>query len=215
MQISYGIARKRCPAVWFLAVALGALVATAPISSANNKKAKPTDVPASVLAHLPLPLAPGNEMVLQKIGDKQYLYIQLASNQGFLIVNVTKPDQPYLINRPAKSSDGAAGKLEVVGPDLGISEVPDKTAPTSRHSAETPTETVRLLDLSDPTSPKTIQTFQGVTSILGDPGRALVFLTNGDGLWILKHRHEFLQPSKTKPRCDSESAIQAMPPDCE
>jgi hypothetical protein len=154
-------------------------------------------------------------MVLQKIGDKQYLYIQLASNQGFLIVNVTKPDQPYLINRPAKSSDGASGKLELVGPDLGISEVPDKTAPASRRSVETPTETVRLLDLSDPTTPKTIQTFQGVTSILGDPGRALVFLTNGDGLWILKHRHEFLQPSKTKPRCDSESAIQAMPPDCE
>jgi hypothetical protein len=181
----------------------------------NDRRAKPTDFPAEVIGHLPLPAGPGNEMVLQKIGDKHYLYIQEAGKQDYMIANVTHPDQPYLVNRPAKGSS-APGKLEVVGPDLGISEVPDKSSPTARRSVPSAaTETVRLMDLRDPTNPRTIQTFEGVTSIVGDAPRGLFFIVNNDGLWVLKHHREFMVPAREKKPCDSESAIQAMPPDCQ
>ena len=67
---------------------------------------KPTDVPATVIAHLPLPHATGNQMLLQRDNDKNYLYVQQASKQGFMIVDVTKPEKPNLLKRTAESSQG-------------------------------------------------------------------------------------------------------------
>jgi hypothetical protein len=43
----------------------------------------------------------------------------------------------------------------------------------------------------------------------------LIYLTNDQGLWILRYnRAPVLEPAKKKPPCDSSSAIAAMPPDC-
>lgn len=196
----------------FLLVALLTAFAAAP--GAATKKAKPAEVPAKVIAHLPLPVSPGSQMLLQKEGSKQYLYIQQASKQGFTIVDVTKPEFPTIVNRSGRSND-AEGKLEVVGPNVALAEIPEKNTRTVTKSTDSPTETVKLLDLSDPAHPKTLQTFKGVTSILPDGGRGLIYLTNNEGLWILKHNREQVMPSKKKPPCDSQSAISSMPPDCE
>ncbi|HET6932313.1 MAG TPA: hypothetical protein VFI45_18440, partial [Candidatus Acidoferrum sp.] len=108
-----------------LAFAAAAVFTSAPRVSANNK---PTEVPAKVIAHLVLKDAPGNEMLLQSKGDKQYLYVQKASKQGFTLIDVTKPVLPTLVNQSDKSGDAAAGKLEIVGPDVGLAEVPDKNS---------------------------------------------------------------------------------------
>jgi hypothetical protein len=185
---------------------------SAPRMSANTK---PTEVPAKVIAHLPLKDAPGNEMLLQNKGDKQYLYVQKASKQGFTVIDVTKPVLPSLVNRGTSSSDATAGKLEIVGPDVGLAEVPDKNSKGVIRNSESPTETVKILDLSDPAHPKVLQTFTGVTSILQDPSRGLIYLTNNDGLWILNHSRPGLTPAKKKRACGSEDAIASMPPDCE
>jgi len=179
---------------------------------ANNK---PTEVPAKVIAHLALKEAPGNEMLLQSKGDKQYLYVQKASKQGFTVIDVSKPVSPSLVNHGAQSSDATAGKLEILGPDVGLAEVPDKNSKGVIRNSESPTETVKILDLSDPGHPKVLQTFTGVTSILQDPSRGLIYLTNNDGLWILNHARPGLTPAKKKRACGSEDAIASMPPDCE
>jgi len=72
-----------------------AVVMSAPSMVANTK---PTEVPAKVIAHLALQEAPGSEMFLQtKETDKQYLYVQKASKQGFTVVDVTKPRLPSLV----------------------------------------------------------------------------------------------------------------------
>lgn len=176
---------------------------------------KPTEVPAKVIAHLPLQEAPGGEMLLQNKGDKQYLYVQKASKQGFTVVDVTKPRTPSLLNRSANSSEATAGKLELAGPDVGLAEVPDKNSKGVIHNSDNPTETVKILDLSDPTHPKVLQTFTGVTSILQDPGRGLIYLANNDGLWILDHSKQGISPAKKKKPCGSEDALAAMPPDCQ
>ena len=188
------------------------VVVSAPSMVANTK---PTEVPAKVIAHLPLQEAPGSEMLLQTKGDKHYLYVQKASKQGFTVIDVTKPGLPSLVNRSAPSNDATAGKLEMVSPDVGFAEVPEKTSKGVIRSTDNPTETVKILDLSDPAHPKVLQTFTGVTSILQDPDRGLIYLANSEGLWILNHPKPGLTPAKKKAPCGSEDAIASMPPDCQ
>ncbi len=156
-------------------------------------------------------------MLLQKEKDhgKLYLYVQQASKQGFMIVDVTKPETPSLLKRTAEASRATSGNLEIVSPDVAIAEAPEKT-PTTLTNSSHPTETVRVLDLTDPANPKTLETFNKVTSLLPDGGHGLIYLTNNDGLWILRYNHPSrFEPAKKKPPCDSESEIMAMPPDCD
>ena len=176
---------------------------------------KPTDVPATVIAHLPLPQATGNQMLLQKDGGKEYLYVQQAAKQGFMIVDVSKPERPSLLKRSAESNQATSGNLEQISPDVAIAEAPEKRPGTLTSNAH-PTETVRVLDLSDPRNPKTLETFNKVSSILPDGGHGLIYLTNDQGLWILRYnRAPLLEPARKKVPCDSNSEIAAMPPDCD
>jgi len=184
-------------------------------SASEQPTPKPTEVPAIVIAHLPLPQATGSQMLLQKEEGKQYLYVQQATKQGFMIVDVTKPEKPSLLKRTAESNQATAGNLQIVSPDVAIAEAPERK-PTTLTQSNHPTETVRLLDLSDPRNPKTLETFTKVTSLLPDGGHGLIYLTNNEGLWILRYsRPARLEPAKKKPPCDSESEIMAMPPDCD
>ncbi|MGD0931117.1 MAG: hypothetical protein ABR902_10740 [Candidatus Korobacteraceae bacterium] len=188
------------------------LAALAPAQDESKKKS--TDVPATVIAHLPLPQATGSQMFLQKDNGKSYLYVQQASKQGFMIVDVTKPDLPSLLKHSAEVSQATAGSLEMVSPDIAIASAPEKK-PSTLTSSKYPTQTIRLLDLSDPRKPTVVEEFNGVTSVLPDGGHNLIYLTNNEGLWILSYRRSaLLEPSKHKKPCTSESEIQAMPPDC-
>jgi len=188
------------------------LVALSPAQEDPRKR--PTEVPATVIAHLPLPQATGNQMLLQRQDGRSFLYVQQASKQGFMIVDVTKPEMPNLLHRTAEASQVTSGTLEMISPDVAIAAAPDKK-PTTITSSSRPTDTVRVLDVSDPHNPKTLEEFNGVTSVLPDGGHGLIFLTNNEGLWILRYsRPSFMEPAKNKPPCNSESEIQAMPPDC-
>jgi hypothetical protein len=200
---------RHAGAFLFLWVSIGVAVGS------EKSASKPTDVPATVIAHLSLPQATGPQMLLQRDNGRHYLYIQQATKQGFMVVDVSKPDRPNLLMRTAEASRSTAGNMEMVSSDVAIAEAPEKT-PTTLTNSNHPTETVRVLDLSDPRNPKTLETFNKVTSILPDGSHGLIYLTNDEGLWVLKYsRPSRLEPAKTKPPCDSESEIMAMPPDCE
>jgi hypothetical protein len=202
------------PKVFLLNCVLVGRILIAP-AGASETTSKPTDLPATVIAHLPLPQATGSQMLLQKDNGRQYLYVQQAGKQGFMIVDVTKPDHPSLLKRTAESNQSTSGNLQMISPDVAIAEAPERT-PSTLISSNRPTETVRVLDLSDPRNPKTLDTFNKVTSLLPDGGHSLIYLTNNDGLWILRYnRPALLEPAKKKPLCDSESEIMAMPPDCD
>jgi hypothetical protein len=199
---------RACFLLLFLLIA-GLAVASEPTES------KPTDLPATIIAHVALPQATGREMLLQKENGKQYLYVQQASKQGFMIVEVTRPDAPNLLKRTAQANQATSGNLEMVSPDVAIAQAPERN-PSTLASNEHPTETVRVLDLTDPRNPKTLETFNKVTGILPDGGHGLIYLTNDEGLWILRYtRPPRFEPAKKKPPCDSESEIAAMPPDCD
>jgi len=183
--------------------------------ASDQSAAKPTDVPATVVAHLPLPQATGSEMMLQKEHGKQYLYVQQAGRPGYMVVDVSHADNPILLKRTAGSNQATEGDLTMVSPNIAIAEAPEKT-PETLSSSKHATETVRVLDLSDPKNPKTLETFNKVTSTLADGQHGLLFLTNNEGLWVLRYSHPWLfEPEKNKRPCTSEDEIQAMPPDCQ
>ena len=73
--------------------------------------------------------------------------------------------------------------------------------------AETPAESLELVDLSDPGNPRMVESFSGVTSILTDDARDLIYIANNEGLWILKR-----QPEKPASRpCTSGDEMAPMP----
>ena len=204
-------ALKRC-GLW---VCMVPMVAVGVVYANQGSSSKATELPATVIAHLPLPQATGNQMLLQKEQGKQYLYVQQALKQGFMVVDVSKPEKPSLVKGTAQSNQATAGNMELVSPEVAITETPEKK-PNTLTSSNHPTQTVRVLDLSDPRNPKTLQEFNGVTSMLPDGNHGLIYLTNDEGLWILKYnRQGGLDPAKKKPPCDSYSAIMSMPPDCD
>jgi hypothetical protein len=191
------------PAFLLGAVAVILALATGAVAKKPDKPAQS----ASVIAHVPLEGAVASQMYLQAQGDKRYLYIDQGTDQGYTVVDITKAAQPNILKR------ATSGKVQVVGPDLALAEAPDQSKTVAR--SHVPTESVTVLDTSDPANPKTIQTFQGVTSVLQDNGRGLIFLTNNEGLWILQQTVARMRPARKKQPCNSESAISAMPPDCE
>jgi hypothetical protein len=201
---------------WIFAASFAAALTVATSLGANTAQSKPAEMPARVIAHIPLTTAPGNQMVLQHDGDRHFLYIQTASKDGFMVVDVAKPEFPTLLERQVKGSDPTAGYLQMVGSDVGVATVPDKSSKnTMIRSNSSPSQTVKILDLSDPAHPKTIQTFNNVTGMVGDAGRGILYLANNDGLWVLKHDRHLMAPEAHKKPCDSYTAIQAMPPDCQ
>jgi hypothetical protein len=179
---------------------LALLVAISPSAGAKPKPVKPAAEPAAVIAHLALPGAPASQLVLQERGNKQYLYIEQASKEGFAIVDVTKASEPNVIRREAWPNAASSGRLQPVGYGLALAEASDAgTEPISR------TRTLKVLDLSDPTNPRTILSFSGVTSTLADDARNLVYITNSDGLWIVRNNQALMAAAK-RDACTSDDA---------
>jgi hypothetical protein len=189
-------------------------VAIAPSAIAKHKPETSADS-VTVVAHLPLPRGSVSQIFLQGHGSKQYLYIQQASEEGFTIVDVTKPNRPNVVNRVKLSNKASGETLQMVGVGLAIAEAPGAAGTESARNNLTPAkgegtlgggtggdqaQFVRLLDLNDPANPRTLQTFDTVSSILLDDGQNLIYITNSEGLWILRHN---VPPPH--PLCDSET----------
>jgi hypothetical protein len=167
---------------------------------------------AKVIAHLPLSGSPPTQMFLQQEGRKKYLYLQQAGPQGFTVVDVSKPKHPKVLDRVPQQSITMLSSGLAITQKPATATSPDKASALngegSRGGGRAP-EQVRVLDVSDPAHPKTVQTFDGVTSILPDDARGLIYVANGDGIWILSH-----QKILRRHMCGSEDAI-SFEPNCD
>jgi hypothetical protein len=183
-------------------------------------KSEPPTQKASVIAHLPLPGTPVSQLLLRQQGSKEYLYIQQTEKDGFTVVDVTQPDRPNVVKDVTLPGKGSDEKLEMLGNGLALAETPDSSAAggtqhalsleksQSGSSATAPrTESIRVLDLSDPKNPRTLQTFDGVTKVVAEDVRNLIYITNGEGLWILRHNPNQESKKRSLPPCDSESVF--------
>jgi hypothetical protein len=175
---------------------------------------------ASVIAHLPLPGTPVDQLILRQHGSKDYLYVQQTGKEGFTIVDVTQPEHPSVAKNVTFADKSGNEKLEMIGNGLALAETPDSSSsggtlhelspakPQAGNGGVAPrTESIRVLDLSDPKNPRTLQTFDGVTNVLAEDPRNLIYITNGEGLWILRHNPNRDGQKRSLPPCDSESVF--------
>jgi hypothetical protein len=165
--------------------------------------------PARVIAHLPLSGGGATQMFLQQEGRTQYLYVQRPSQRGFVVINVTRPERPKVVTRLPLET------VTVVGSGLVVTETPDKSVTASRAADmkgagededNTFPQSVHVLDVSDPAHPLTVRAFTGVTSVLADNSRSLIYVANDKGIWILSHQ----QLLRRHP-CSSSDAISPIP----
>jgi hypothetical protein len=166
-------------------VLMAFLAAMAPGADAKHRAATPSQQPATVVAHVPLAAFPTNRMNLQENGGKQYLYISANSSQGVTVVDVTNPSQPNVIRQLAFPNQASSGRLQLVSGGLALAEGPDSGSMATDPVPST--RTVKVLDLSDPANPRAILSFSGVTSTLNDEAHNLVYITNSEGLWIVRN----------------------------
>jgi len=203
---------------YFVPVSI-ALVASSLLVSQNSEARPPraaqSQEKVNVVGHLDLQGMPVKQMFLQQRDGKSYVFLRRADQNAFAIVDVTNPASPVLTDKGAlKEPSGASVELPAPGSAVAIAFIPERrSAPAASAAAVSdiilPTETVHLIDLSDPRHPKTIKVFDKVSSLANDDGRKLVLLVNNEGLWIVSHHR-----NRPLPMCTSESAIESQP-DCQ
>lgn len=197
----------RIRTVTCVVLAVGALLST-PGAVASDSDPSPSYLQAKVIAHLPLS-GGARQMFSQQEGGRQFLYVRQSPQQGVTVIDITKPERPKVVNQVPLEN------LIMVSFGLAISETPENSATGGASlgdgNAEGPPgsgapESVRVLDVSDPARPQTVRDFDGVTSILQDSSRNLLYVANGDGVWIVSHQ----QVLRTH-ECSSSDAISPLP----
>ncbi len=192
MRISEDILRR---SLLPLITMLFLLLSVSP-SLAKDKKQASGGEDIRVLANLPLKDMQVNQMFVQEWGNKTYLYLHRAAEDVYALVDITNPAKPSLISSEALK--GTAPEGSVGGSPLAITATQEGKLENAA-AKELPTQTINFVDTSDPKHLNAVKTFKGVTSMYSDSARKLVFLVNGDGLWVIRH-------SKPLPVCTGDPA---------
>jgi hypothetical protein len=160
-------------------------------ASAKDHKGKGSDNQAQVVAHIPFAGLSDVDMAMQKqANDKYYLYVQHSRDHGISIIDISKPAQPKAIGVIPWPDPAVSSRMNLTG-DLAIiaeSEVIPMHNITSN-------DDLVLWDLSNPATPRVVQTFSGVVKWLQDE-RNFIYVLNGDGLWVVSKPAD-RQPEQT------------------
>lgn len=172
--------------IWHMSIValavLTLLAAVTPVAVAKRKSNKADDPLAAVVGHLVLP-APASHLLSADDGRRHYLLIDQDSKEGFIVVDVTEPTQPTIAKRIAWPNQASTGKVRLVTASLALTSAPENSG-----TASAPAQSMNLLDLRDPSNPKAIKGFSGVTGMLVDESRSLMYVTNAEGLWVVKYK---------------------------
>jgi hypothetical protein len=174
-------------AVVFLAIG----IAAAPSIFAKPKAKKAVVSNLGVIAHLQLDGGTATRMLLVQKDGKEYLYVGLSSSSGVCIFDVTKPADPRKVEKFA-GAGGAQADFQLVGDTLAVTS---RAGEAAAISSNVPPRSVTILNMSDPANPRQIQTFADVTSVVADDARGLIYLSNGEGRWVVQAK----QPAKAEP----------------
>jgi hypothetical protein len=116
-------------------------------------------------------------MLLVKKNGKEYLLLGLDSSSHVAILDISEPSQPRTVDTVAGAAGAPATELRVIADTLTLFGTSDaESAPSA--------------------GPKEIRSLSGVTVFVKDKAHGLIYVTNGDGLWILK----------TKQKADADAA---------
>jgi hypothetical protein len=154
-----------------IAVAAIGLGAAGPAVQAKPNPNKGEDKPANVVAHVQLSGGPVTRMLLVKKEGKQYLLVGLNSTAGVAVFDVSNPDQPRTIDTTSGATGAPSAEVKVVADTLTLFGSSDAGTASSANS-------------------KDMRSFSGVTASMKDKARGLIYVTSGDGLWIVKTKQK-------------------------
>lgn len=132
-----------------------------------------------VIGHFPLAHSPVERLLSTQHYSRYYLYAEQADGK-VTVMDITDAKAPSLV---ANVADPAGQKSDTLLALAGTVALVGSA--TAAQSEEAP-QTVRIMNLSDSSHPRVAREFAGVTAMGHDGQRGLVFLANGDGVWILK-----------------------------
>jgi hypothetical protein len=155
----------------------GALLAGAALLSGANKPDSITQHDRiEVIGHFPLASGPIVQLTAGYHWRRNYLYVDHGPAKPITILDVTEAANPKVTGELDIPKPEANGNLTAV---VG-------TAALVASPASTPTtQTVTIMSFADPEHPKVERQFEGVTALLKDPSRGLVYLADAEGLWVL------------------------------
>jgi hypothetical protein len=146
-------------------VALG--IAATPALHAKPNSKSISGGPANVLAHVQLSGGPASRMLLVKKDGKEYLVLGVDSSARVAVFDVSEPARPRTIEAITGNSGAPIAEVKVVADTLALFGSSDGDNALS-------------------SSPKEIRSLSGVTAFMKDKARGLIYVTNGDGLWIVR-----------------------------
>jgi hypothetical protein len=133
-----------------------------------------SDKPANVVAHVQLSGGPVTRMLLVKKEGKEYLLVGLNSTAGVAVFDVSDPGQPRTIDTTSGAGRAPSAEVKVVADTLTLFGSSDAGTASSANSKE-------------------MRSFSGVTASMKDKVRGLIYVTNSDGLWIVKTKQKVEQ----------------------
>jgi hypothetical protein len=141
-----------------------------------------------VVGHLSLEGVQANHLfVRQSARGKRYLYAVPTEGRNVMVVNISDPGHPAMEGRVSYDGQSSTRDVTPVGLNAAIVEIADRPAAIRTDAA--PLHNIGVLDLSDPANPKIACHFSGVSGYLVDEPKSLIYIVNGEGLWIVRH-HE-------------------------
>lgn len=160
---------------------IAAVAATGAFAKNKTPKPPPKDT-IEVVGHIPLSGSPVVRFQSTQHYSSYYLYAERGSGANVTLIDVTKADHPSVLTDVPYTPDAASQTLVAVAGTAAL--VNADAAPTA--SVALKTQTLRIMDFSDPQHPKIAREFNGVTAIGRNDARGLIFVANSDGIWILQ-----------------------------
>jgi len=111
---------------------------------------------------------------------REYLYAETTGGKAVKLIDVTDARNPTILTDVAASPTGgnvvtAAGTAALISTG-------------SSPAATVAPQTFRIMSFADPAHPVVSQEFPNVSAIEHDDKRGLIFLANGQGLWVLHEK---------------------------
>ncbi|MGA2115025.1 MAG: hypothetical protein ABSH56_09790 [Bryobacteraceae bacterium] len=164
-----------------LAASLIVFPAAAP---AKDKKPKPAPTEPrdaiEVVGHVPSANGPVTRFLFTQHYSSFYLYAEHDGGRSVTLIDVTRTGQPVVLTDVSYPVDGRSGSLFAVAGTAAL-----VTEAQSGSASSPASQTVRIMDFSDPRHPKVAREFTGVTAMSRDDRRGLIFVANPEGIWIL------------------------------
>lgn len=177
----------------FVKIAIALLIAATAASVSYGKDKRPKQDNSAqdqitVVAHIPVSGGPVTRFIATQHYGHPYIYAEHESGKTLTVIDLAKPSKPTLVSDMTYPDSTAAGNvLSAAGTSALVTETPAAARPL-------PSETIRIMNFSDPLHPTVAQEFKGVTATSREqPG--LILLANPDGIWVLQ-QHYGLDPAE-------------------